>query len=346
LIVRRSARRRRSLDIVTHSAPEPAGRFQELADAQAGIVARRQLTELGVLRSEVRSQLRGRRWSRPLPGVFATFTGPLTDEARIWAAVLYAGSDAAASHETAAWLHDLRPDLPDRLDVCVQHGHRHRRSRAWVRVRQSRHLAARIQPARLPRRIGLEQTVLDLTDVACSERPVIDLVLRVCQQRRTTPARLALAMRSRKRLRWRSLLRELLTEVRAGVLSPLERRYFRDVERAHGLPRGHRNRPEGAGDRRRYRDVRYRRWRLVVELDGRGAHPAEGREHDDLRDNEVAERDERTVRYGWRTVATTPCQAAAQVVRILRRNGWTGTPTRCGPGCPVLDDPALGAPRS
>lgn len=63
-----------------------------------------------------------------------------------------------------------------------------------------------------------------------------------------------------------------------------------------------RNRTETAGAARRYRDVRYLRWRLVVELDGLGADPEELRELHDLRAIEVAERGERTLRYGWRAV--------------------------------------------
>ena len=286
-------------------------RRADLSAAQAGMIARRQLTDIGIGRPIVRSELRGRRWSRAHPGVYATFTGPLPDLARVWAAVLYAGPLAAASHRTAAWLSGLQPELPERLDVCVAHGHRHRKSRATVRVRHSRHQAVRVHPDRTPRQTNLEDTVLDLTDAARSQRVVIDLVLRACQQRLTTPARLTLTMRSRKRLRWRRLLSELLSEVRDGVLSPLERRYFHDVERAHRLPRGQRNVADDGGVKRRYRDVRYRRWKLIVELDGRGAHPADERELDDLRDNETAELAERTLRYGWRSVATTPCAAAA-----------------------------------
>jgi hypothetical protein len=318
---------------MSETTEESLAKIEELSEAQAGVVARRQLTEIGIGRPFVRSHLRGKRWRRELPGVYATFTGPLPELGRVWAALLYAGPAAAASHQTTAWLNGLRPDLPQRLDVCVAHGHRHRRSRPTVRVRQSRHLAARVHPARLPPQTNLEDTVLDLTDAVRSQRPVIDLVLRACQQRLTTPARLTLTMRSRKRLRWRLLLRELLTEVHDGVQSPLERRYFRDVERAHGLPRGQRNRADDGGSQRRYRDVRYRRWRLIVELDGRAAHPAEERELDDLRDNEVAEREERTLRYGWRSVAATPCATAAQVARLLHRSGWSESPTPCGPTC-------------
>jgi hypothetical protein len=319
------------------NAEESLAALAALSMAQAGVIARRQLTDIAIGRPFVRSELRGKRWSRAHPGVYATFTGPLPDLARVWSAVLYAGPVAAASHRTAAWLIGVEPELPERLDVCVAHGHRHRKSRATVRVRQSRHLAVRVHPARTPPQTHLEDTVLDLTDAARSQRAVIDLVLRVCQQRHTTPARLTLSMRSRKRLRWRRLLTELLGEVRDGVLSPLERRYFHDVERAHGLPRGKRNVADDSAGKRRYRDVRYRRWKLIVELDGRGPHPADERELDDMRDNETAERAERTLRYGWRSVAGTPCAAAAQVARVLTQNGWTGSPTPCGVTCPVVD---------
>ena len=163
-----------------------------------------------------------------------------------------------------------------------------------------------------------------------------DLVLRACQRRLTTPARLAGRARARKRLRWRRLIGEVLTEARDGVQSALERRYLRDVERPHGLPRGRRNRTEGRPGRRRYRDVRYLRWRLVVELDGQAAHPDDEAESDDQRDNELlAEEDTRTLRYGWRSVTGRPCATAAQVGRVLHRLGWRGTLTRCGPSCPI-----------
>jgi hypothetical protein len=320
---------------MTDVAEESLSSLERLSAGQAGIVARRQLTEIGIRRPIVRSQMRLKRWRRVLPGVYATFTGPLPDLARVWAAVLYAGPNSAASHDSAAWLAGLRADLPDRLDVCVAHGHRHRASRRTVRVHQSRHLAARLHPARRPPQTNLEDTILDLTDATSSSRTVIDLVLHACQQRQTTAARLSLKMRSRKRLRWRVLLKEVLTEVRDGVLSPLERRYLRDVERAHGLPKGTRNSGDNDGGTRRYRDVRYRKLRLVVELDGRAAHPVDEREFDDLRDNEVVERNERTLRYGWRSVCEMPCVTAAQVARLLVQNGWTGQPRPCSPTCPI-----------
>ncbi len=203
-----------------------------------------------------------------LPGVYVTFTGPLPPASRIWAALLYAGPQAVASHQTAAWLAGLQPELPDVIDVCVPHSTRHPRSRRGIRVRQCRQLSMKRHPVLVPPQTRLDDTVLDLVDEATDAERVIDFVLRACQKRLTTPLRLREAAARRSRLRWRRLLAELVMDVRAGVHSALELRYVRDVERAHGLPRGQRNKAErDAVGIRRYRDVRYR-WKLIVELDG------------------------------------------------------------------------------
>jgi hypothetical protein len=265
------------------------------------------------------------------------FTGPGPPVTRVWAAILYAGDRAVASHDTAAWLAGLRADLPETVDVCVPHGYRRRGSRPGVRVRQSRHLLTRRHPVQVPPQTRIEETVLDLTDQLRSQTAVIDLVLRVCQRRLTTPARLRAAAARRRRLRHRRLVTDVVADVLTGVQSALEGRYLRDVERAHGLPRGSRNQAEGVRGRRRYRDVRYRRWRTAVELDGRAAHPEDRRELDDLRDNELlVDEGAVTLRYGWRAVADDPCGTAAQVAAALRSRGWAGAPRRCRrPGCPL-----------
>ncbi len=304
-----------------------------LAEHQGGVVGRAQLAALGVPRAYVRSELRGRRWQRIHRRTYVTFTGPLPFETRVWSGVVYAGRGAVASHGTAAFLVGLSDRAPDVVDITVAHGRRVG-SRPGLRIRQSRRLELTRHPTRLPPQTRVEETVLDLTDAARSEVSVIDVVLRACQRRLTTAARLTLRARGRKRLKWRRLVRELICEVRDGVQSALERRYFRDVERAHGLPRGCRNKGEGPRGRRRYRDVRYRRWRLVVELDGRAAHPDEWQEADDIRDNElVDDEDVRTLRYGWMPVTTRPCETASQVARKLASRGWKGRPVSCGPTC-------------
>jgi len=165
---------------------------------------------------------------------------------------------------------------------------------------------------------------------------VIDWVLRACQRRLTTAARLRLALAGRRKTRHRRLLLELLNDVWDGVQTPLERCYYHDVERAHGLPRGTRNRPEGTAGSLIYRDVRYPG--VVVELDGRLYHPPDEREHDDRRDADLLQVEgTRTVRYGWRAVQVTPCRTAGQVAALLRQAGVAVTIRACGPGCTATD---------
>jgi hypothetical protein len=310
--------------------------WRNLAAAQGGVVGRQQLRMLGISRSFVRVQLRARRWQRPLPRTFVTFTGPMSFATRAWAALVYAGPESMLSHGAAAYLAGLVDAPPDVIDVTVPHGHKVVR-RSGVRPRQSRLYADKRHPTRTPPTTRLEDTVLDLTDVASTEVAVVDVVLSACQRRLTTAARILLAGRNRKRLRWRALIAALLSDVRSGVRSALEREYLIRVERAHGLPRGTRNRAEGEAGHRRYRDVRYGKWRGVVELDGEAAHPREKRELDDLRDNElVLAEGTRTLRYGWRSVVGSPCLVAAQVAQLLRSNGWPGVLRRCGPDCTAV----------
>jgi very-short-patch-repair endonuclease len=141
------------------------------------------------------------------------------------------------------------------------------------------------------------------------------------------------AMTERARLRWRSDLAEALAEVGEGVHSSLERRYLRNVERAHGLPAGNRQLLVVRGLGRTYEDVRYRDYGICIELDGTVAHPADSRWRDTRRDNAKAADGIITLRYGWTDVAYRPCSVAAEVARALRRRGWAGSLCRCGPGC-------------
>ncbi len=309
-----------------------ASSVRGLAADQAGVVGRGQLLALGLTQQSIRTQVVSGRWARVWPGVYATFTGPLPPISRVWAAVLHAGAGAVVAGAAALWLAGASDELPPTIAIAVPHGRRVA-AMPGVRIRGRRHLADVRLPAARPPRLPIEEALLDEVSRLGSAGQVIGLVLQTIQRRSTTPGRLRAALGARSRQRWRPLLTEMLEADRAGVHSVLEHRYLRDVEVPHGLPRGRRNEAEATPGGTRYRDVRYRRWKVVVELDGALAHPERLRWRDRWRDNESVLEQDVVLRYGWQEIAVLPCATAGQVATALRRAGWTGTPLRCGPTC-------------
>jgi hypothetical protein len=323
--------------------PTPNRRFplpglEALSDRQAGVVSRPQLIELGMTDGQIRNQITAGRWTLVAPvmeGVYLTHTGPLTYLTRCWAFLLYAGSGAVLALETAEWSWGLRDEPPETVHIMVP-GERRIVTKKGLCVHIRRDLAKRRHPVHEPPATRLEDTVIDLVDDSPTAEGAIDVLMRACQRRLTTAERLAQTAKKRKKMKRRRLLLDVLSEVHDGVLSMLERNYRRDVEVAHGLPRGVRNKGEGVAGRRRYRDVRYKKFGVVVELDGQSAHPANDKDRDDIRDNELLEAEGvRTFRYGWKPVAVRACATAAQVGRVLKQGGWTGIPHPCGPNCSI-----------
>jgi hypothetical protein len=306
-----------------------------LADGQAGIIARRQLLSCGLTPAQARQRIETGHWRAVFPGVYATFTGPLEDRARIWAALLFVGPDACVSHQTALWLAGALERAPTLIHVSIP-ADRRVKAPAGIRIHLSRRFQQNLHPSALPPRTRLEDTVLDVADNESDTESMLSLVFRVTSGRLTTAGRLRSALAQRSRHRWRLLLKQVLADVDDGVASALERRYAHDVERAHGLPHGERNRAEPApGGGNWYRDVRYPKCATVVELDGREAHSADQHFRDLRRDNHAAVQGEAVLRYGWRDVAGRPCTVAEQVADVLHAQGWTGTPHPCGPSCPI-----------
>jgi len=187
-----------------------------------------------------------------------------------------------------------------------------------------------------PPRTTVEETVLDLTQTAKSFDDVCGWVTRAIARELTDESRLQAAMTLRTKLRWRADLHELIVAAAGGDHSVLEYRYHRDVERAHGLPEPSRQMPFAApGGRRGRRDRVYEEYGVIVELDGRLAHPAENQWKDKARDNAAAAKGQQSLRYGWAQVKWEACATAAEVARVLNLHGWDGRPRPCSPGCPV-----------
>jgi hypothetical protein len=208
------------------------------------------------------------------------------------------------------------------------------------------HMSGRVgeatQPNREPPRTSVEETVLDLTQVARTFDQVCGWITRACARRRTTVDKLRAAMTLRKKMVFRPEIEECLTAAGIGVHSVLEYHYFADVERAHGLPRGLRQVKVTLDGKNAYRDVYYAEYRAVVELDGVAAHPKEDRGKDNHRDVVASTQGIQTSRYDWGDITERACETAVYQAQILRERGWPGVPMPCEPGCPVaLAFPAI-----
>lgn len=312
--------------------------LRQIAPFQAGVITRRQALSAGLSRGAIVSKVKYGHWRQIHWGVYATFTGPLNREARLWAAVLYAGDGAELSYQTAAELHGLIDKPAPRIHVTIP-ASRRIRSTAGMAL----HTSARADWARFPRgvlpRTSVEDTILDLVHTAVSLDDVCGWVTAAFGRGLTAEGPLRAMMSRRKKLRWRSELGEIVTAAAGGAHSVLEYRYDRDVERAHGLPSATRQAPFRKSDGSRgFRDRYYEKYGVVVELDGVRAHPGDKRWRDISRDNAVTAVGESTLRYGWNDVTRRACEAAVQVASSLSARGWTGRLRPCSPLCCAVGD--------
>ena len=307
---------------------EPGPALLRLAFAQSGVVTREQAVGLGLSRHTVARLVDQHQWQRLAQGVFLTHSGSVEWESLAWAGVLLGGPGARLGGTAAAHAHRLVEDAPVPLAILVPYGSSARSRLSWTFVHE-RPGARDSRCTGSPPRILVPDTVLDLCE-GSTPRVIEDWVTRAVQNRLTTPLHLQRALDRRQRHSRRALLTELLLEVAEGAESPLELRYLRDVERRHGLPEGKRQRRTTTPGRR---DVIYREFRLIVELDGRLGHVGEGRFRDMARDNAALLEQLMTMRYGFGDVAGSPCLVAAQVAQVLGQRGWSGPFRRCS-ACP------------
>lgn len=304
---------------------EPSLALLRLAAAQADVVTREQALGLDLSRHTLARLVDQDRWRRLGPGLFVVHNSTVEWQSLAWAGVLLGGSGSRIAGTAAAHAHGLVDEAPDPVTVLVPHG-AHVRSRAHWSFVQERPGARSSRSTGSPPRTLLPDTLLDLCEGA-SPRAVEDLVTRAVQRRLTTPQHLHRALVRRTRHSRRSFLAALLHEVAEGAESPLELRYLRAVERAHGLPPGLRQGP--SRDRSAWRDVLYEPYGLVVELDGRRGHEGVGAFRDMRRDNAALLQRLATLRYGHGDVWGRPCAVAREVATVLRSGGWTGFPTAC-----------------
>ena len=319
------------------SAELPA-ELRKVAAGQAGIVTRKQAIRAMRSSRAIEWKIQSREWRQVYRGVYATFTGPLSRHAQLWAAVLYAGERAVLSHESAAELQGLVDKPAEVIHVTVP---------ASRRVTPVPGLVIHLSD--LPERLAeypvgevpmtlVADTVIDLAETCASVDDMYGWVGRAFGRKGVAVDVVSLlaAVALRKKLRWRAELSESIVAAAGGAHSALELLWEKNVEQRHGLPISRKQVPfANENGQVGFRDREYVPWGVIIELDGKRSHPNERRGHDHARDRQATVGSKETMRYDWTDVRYEGCMSAVAVIRVLWRRGWRGWPRPCSADCPV-----------
>jgi very-short-patch-repair endonuclease len=306
-----------------------AGEFDraiaELAERQHGVVARRQLLELGLGTGGIASRIRRGNLHRLHQGVYAVGHLVLTRDGRWMAAALAVGPEAVLSHRSAGVLWGLIPAWTGEIEVTTPS---RVRARQGICVRRSAFADD-------------ERTEVDGIPVTSPFRTLLDLA-GVLKMRQLELAWNELEVRGLtdsmplRELMARYLGRRGSANLRAllegagsdGVTRNEFEESFIGLIDAHGLPRPRVNADLKVRDRFFEVDCLWERERLAVELDG-GAHRTRRRfESDRQRDRMLIAEGWRTARVTWRQLRDEPDAVIADLHLALQPPGPSPTPTR------------------
>ncbi|MGV8875256.1 MAG: hypothetical protein ACOH2Q_22185 [Rhodococcus sp. (in: high G+C Gram-positive bacteria)] len=326
----------------------PAGTWQQLLDAQHGIITTKQMNDMGVNKDSINHCVETGQWLRVFRSVISVTNGPLTREMQLSAALLYAGRGALLSHTTAAEEWGFVPSGRGPVHVTVPYGcsaiskpptMRHAKQNftsesneqihPGVLVHRSRAMA-HIGVATSPARTSTADTALDLAVAAPSSRQAMIALVSAMSSGGVNVATMTRKIEARRPMRYLKPIRHTLALLRNGVHSALEHRYVLDVEQAHGLPSGQRQAPVFVDGRQLFEDIRYGMCDLIVRLDGQAFHSAKQRRFRDRRRDNAAElRNLPRLMYGWREVTQDPCGVYREVREVLTREGWADASYPC-----------------
>ena len=290
-----------------------------LAERQHGVVARRQLLDLGMGRDAIGHRIRCGRLHRIHAGVYAVGHRVLTTRGRWMAAVLFTGPGAVLSHRSAAALWGIRGNHRGPIDTTAPGK---ARSHGPVRRHHSRFSADEVKVEDGIPVTTVPRTILDLAAAfPAAVEPALrqaeflqlhdplslqDLLERHPGQRGSRAVRAAL---------------DRLHETPGRTRSTFEDRFLLLLDR-YELRRPQLNVWLAVGAERFQVDCLWPDQRLIVELDGWNAHATRTAVRTDkARDRKLAAAGYATVRVPWRALDDEPAAVAADLRRLLRARG-------------------------
>lgn len=294
--------------------------WRELAAAQAGLVSRRQLSEVGIDRFRVRNQIAAGRWVELSATVIGTTTGPLSRDQLLWLGVLHAGPAAVLGDLTAAEVAGLRNWHRDDICVLVPHNLDLEDAPEGVRIVRTRRPIDlfRASGTGLPR-WRIEPAILHFGAYQHSRRTAQGVVAAAVQQGMTTPERLELALRQMRPLRWASMFRQVIGDIGGGSHSLAELDVVRMCRTQRLQPPNRQVKRYDAQGRVRFTDCE---WDLVdgrvlvLEIDGAFHMEVEQWEDDIARQRSLSDPNRIVVRCTAREVRDEPDRLGADLRRL------------------------------
>jgi hypothetical protein len=292
----------------------------ELALSQHGVIALRQLVELGLSPRAVRNRVATGRLHRVHDGVYAVGTPRLTRKGRYMAAVLACAPRSALSHRSAADHRELWHSHRELIDVISPR--RPGRNRAGIDAHTSSTLLARdVEEVDGIPCTTVARTLLDLAAVV--PRRVVERAFDEAAFREVLDAAAIEDVLARAgKHRGAGVLRGILDDHSPGstrTRNDLEEAFLAICDRA-GLPRPEVNAWIALDPNGYEADFLWRGQRLIAETDGAAAHATRrGFERDRRRDQQLTLAGWRVVRFTYDQVFDEPGSVETTVVGLLRQ---------------------------
>lgn len=301
------------------------------AASQAGLLTRPQIRGLGVTAAQLEAELVADRWRPVGRNTLAVAPPRPGDQVAWWLGVLECAPRAAAGARPRAALAGLSALIAAGLRGIDDDGLVHIAAPKsshpvppppGVRVHETRRWRDEdVLTTGVPR-ARPEVATVQAALWARTDREASLLLVAAVQQRLTTVDPVAEVLDRIRRDKRRALLRAVLRDVAGGVHS-LNELDFAGHCRARGLPEPDRQVVERSPHGTSYLDVRWSRWRVVVEIDGIG-HLEPARWIDDsLRHNEIALAGQTVLRIPSLGLRLDPARHLDAVERALRQAGWS-----------------------
>ncbi|CAN5435786.1 hypothetical protein BH10ACT10_BH10ACT10_03730 [soil metagenome] len=292
-------------------------RAEALASSQAGIVSRRQLYAMGVTRAEVRANVRADRWRRAGRQSLCVHRGPLTLEARQWAAVHEAGPRGYLDGGSALIAAGLRHFSMDRIRVSVPRGARVWRVRG-LDIRQTRRWSRDdlVEDGGVPRARPAVAAVRHALWARTQREAALALTMTV-QQGLASAEEIALALLAVRRDKRRAFAQGVVLDLMGGVRSLGELDVLREC-RSRGLPEPSRQVVRRGRNDTYFLDLCWEEWGVVVEVDGIQHSWATQIVGDAIRQNDVTLQGARVLRLPLLGLRVAPDDFFGQIEQALR----------------------------